>query len=624
MDKSQKLYSQALNAYNAGNSAKAKALLLQLLQKDNRHFEALNFLGVLALESDRLEEAERFFLKALEQNPRNAETHNNLGNLYAKTKEPQKALSSFDHAIRCKPSFAKAHYNKATVLKEISLFEQAIEGFQKALELEPNMAQAHINMGLCLKELGDIEGAKLCYERALSTGSHSEEALINLGVTAKDSGDVPLALEYYEQALQLNKNSASAYNNIGVALQSVKRYDDSIGFFTQAVMLNPNYGDAFVNLGVSLMEKKEYTKAKGAFAKAIAIDPKNPHAYINYGVFAKRLGELDEAQEAFSQALAHSPSNAVAKTNLGVLLMMRGDYKNGLPLYESRQTALLECDRPLWRGEDLSGKTVAIYHEQGFGDTIQFAALLPKLAQMCEKAIFIPQEELLDIFDPVALCAQLLSPSEFVQTSPHFDYHLPLLSLLLRLGIEPDAVPSRPKIVRKNSQKREEWQKRLEPYNEAFKIGFAWQGNPKHTGDAQRSAPLSAFGPLADIKGVQLISIQKELNHETFDDFAAKNGAVEFSKYLHDFSDTAALIEQLDLVITIDTSVAHLAAACGKRVWLLVAKVPDWRWGLDGDTTHWYENVTIFRQSDFDDWSGPLSSALRELQILLQCSDKPS
>ena len=307
------------------------------------------------------------------------------------------------------------------------------------------------------------------------------------------------------------------------------------------------------------------------------------------------------------KALQLDPSNAVAKTNLGVLLLMHGDYENGLQLYENRQLPTLECDKPLWAGEPLEGKTIVVYHEQGFGDTIQFARLLPRLAKRALRVIFVPQPQLLCVMDEMALGVQMMSPEAFVQSAPHFDYHASLASLLLRFDIRANMLPEQFFYLNNNNEKTAKWKSRLQSFEVKTRIGFAWQGNPKHTGDKQRSAPLKAFGALAKVGGIKLICLQKELDKEAFTAFAKETNAVEFGDELHDFSDTLALINSVDVVVSVDTSVAHLAACAKKTVWLLVAAVPDWRWGLDSETTEWYDNVRLFRQQKNESWEDTIS-----------------
>jgi hypothetical protein len=240
--------------------------------------------------------------------------------------------------------------------------------------------------------------------------------------------------------------------------------------------------------------------------------------------------------------------------------------------------------------------------------------MLPTLSKMAQEVIFVPQQELLCVLDEMVLGVHMMSPEEFIRTSPAFDYHISLASLLLRFEVRADNLPKHFYYLKEDTQKMQAWKAKVLAVEAEKRIGFAWQGNPKHTGDKQRSAPLEAFGSLAKIDGLGLFCLQKELDAQAFAVFAQDVNAIEFCGQIDDFADTLALINALDIVVSVDTSVAHLAASAGKTVWLLVAYVPDWRWGTCGEVTGWYENIKLFRQQKNESWEDTVKRLAENFQ----------
>lgn len=600
MRKTDELYAKAAEHFDARDFEGAKSYAQKCLKIDQKEFRALNLLGVALTEEGKLDAARNAYLKSLEANPKNPQTLNNLGNNYAKTGDAQSAVKYYEKALEVDGLFLTARYNLSKTLAELKRYSEAINEAAKCLEIEPNFLAPYVTIGICLKEQGKFEEAKAAYVKALQDGASVVDALINLGVLAKNEKNFAESEIYLKKAIELAPNNALAYNNLGVMLHAARRYSEALEAFFGSISLNPSSDDTFSNMASLLMDMGEYQKAKGALIKAIELNPKNASAYVNFGVLAKWTHEYEESAKAFIHALELDPTSMAARTNLGILLMLSGDYEQGLALYESREKPNIICDKPLWNGEELSGKTILIYHEQGFGDTVNFARLLMNKAFEDAKVIFSPQDALQRLFKNSSLSCTVMSHDEIEAQKPQFDYHISLVSLLHLLQIRSDAIPQAINYINNDDKKVAEFASKLP--QDKLKVGIVWQGNKAYTGDFKRSISAKAFEPLKNDK-IAFVSLQKEYESQDLELLKNSIGVFDFGSELNDFADTAALIAALDMVITVDTSVAHLAATMNKPTWILLPSAPDWRWGLEGENTPWYESARLFRKAQDEDWT---------------------
>jgi tetratricopeptide (TPR) repeat protein len=600
LQKIDELYAKAAQRFETGDYDGAKKFANECLKVDKKEFRALNLLGVLLANEGKDEAAINAYEKSIESNPKNPQTLNNIGNIYAKSNDALSAMGYYKKAIDIDGSFVTARHNLAKMLAELKRYDEAIDEASKCLEIEPNFLAPCVTIGICLKEQKRYDEAKEAYKKALQDSTSVVDALINLGVLAKDEKNYEESELYLKKAIELAPNNALAYNNLGVTLQLCKKYTQAIEAFFGSISLNPSNDDAFSNLAALLMDMGEYQKARGALIKAVELNPKNVFAYVNLGVLAKWMLEYGESAKMFIHALELDPTSMAARTNLGILLMLSGDYAQGLPLYESREKPTLICDKPLWNGEKLEGKTILIYHEQGFGDSINFARLLVDKAFDGAHVIFSPQEALQKLFKTSSLPCEVMSHDEIEAQKPHFDYHISLLSLLHLLNINSDAIPKVVEYINADSAKTSEFAAKIA--QDKLKVGIVWQGNRQYIGDFKRSISASTFDVLKNDK-MSFVSLQKEYDTDELEHLKNSIGLLDFSDELHDFSDTAALITALDMVLTVDTSVAHLAATIGKPTWILLPSAPDWRWGVEGEKTAWYESVRLFRKAPDEEWT---------------------
>jgi hypothetical protein len=420
------------------------------------------------------------------------------------------------------------------------------------------------------------EAESIC-RRVLAQLPEQVDALHLLGVLAGQSGHTDEAIRLLGRAVQI-KPGAEVFSNLGVALREKGQLDAAIDAHRSALKINPDYADAWRNLGVAL-------NAKGLF---------------------------DEAMAAFARAIEIKPDFADVHFNLGVLMLLRGDFQNGWREYEWRWKLQSQLTpRPTgpgqWDGEALHGQTILLYAEQGIGDTLQFIRYVPMVAQRGGRVIVQCPRGLSRLLAGFGDTQQII---EIGQPLPHFDRHCALLSLPLIFSTDLRSIPQQIPYLKANPQLTQHWRERLEPQKN-LKVGIAWAGRPGHRFDRYRSLDFSLLAPLWAVPGVQFISLQKGQSKPV-----PPAGAdwVDWTDDLDDFAQTAALIENLDLIISVDTAVAHLAGAMGKAVWVLLPFVPDWRWLLDREDSPWYPTMRLFRQPALDDWPAVIGRVAGQLR----------
>jgi tetratricopeptide (TPR) repeat protein len=579
------LFELAVRYHQGGDLGQAENLYRQVLAADPSHAAALSNLGVALQVGGREAEAIACLRRAVELNPHQADAHNNLGN----------AL--------------KDHGNPA----------EAVACFRQALLLDPRHAYAHNNLGNALKDLGRLVEAADCYRHALYYLPNYGNAYYNLANVLKDQGQPAGALDCYQQALRLNPRHAEAHNNLGILLKDQGRVAEAIACYRQALSLAPHYADAHNNLGIALRDHGELADAVACFQEALRLRPSDAELHNNLGIALMRLGHFDQAHTRYEEALRLKPAHGMALWNRSLLRLLQGDFVGGWPDYERRWTqtdmVLRSFDRPRWDGSSLEGKTILIHAEQGLGDTIHFLRYLPLVKRRGGRVLFECQPVLLRLLANIDGADQLLPAGTAL---PSFDVEAPLLSLPGIFATTLATIPAHVPYLRAESALVERWREELEALK-GLKVGIAWQGNPNNQGDLYRSCPLKYFEMLANVEGVRLISLQKGPGSEQ----VPSSGAfpvLDLSDRLDreaSFIDTAAVIMNLDLVIAVDSAVAHLAGALGVPVWLLLPFVPDWRWLLERSDSPWYPTMRLFRQAQLGNWQEVFRSAAAALGDLI-------
>jgi Flp pilus assembly protein TadD len=447
-----------------------------------------------------------------------------------------------------------------------------------------------------------VEAEQLC-RRILAAQPDHPDALNLLGVLAAQAGCSDLAIELIRRAIAVRPDSAEYHSNLGNLLRAIDRTNQAIAAYRDALAINPKLAVVHTNLGGALARQGQLSDAAAEHREAIQLDPNLAEAHSNLGNALVDQGCVEQAITACRAAVALNPQNAQMQFNLANCLLLDGNFAEGWPAFEWR----LKCNdlgertfvQPRWDGGDLTEKTILIHAEQGFGDTIQFIRFIPLITGRAGKVIVECQPELIELLRELPGVAEWIPRG---QPLPPFDVHCPLLSLPSHLGTTVLDIPPQMPPLRAPPNRCQLWQPRMARDSARLKVGLAWAGNPSHQNDRNRTIPVSELRPLGQIAGVQWFSLQKGSGHD--------RGAISIPGFdetdlpapLHDFADTAAVIEQLDLVISVDTAVGHLAGAMGKPVWLLLPFAADWRWLRNRSDSPWYPTMCLFRQRQPGAW----------------------
>ncbi len=488
-----------------------------------------------------------------------------------------------------------------------------------------------MNKALAALHAGRLAEAERLFRRVLRAQPDHAEALHCLGIICHRTGDHARALQFLQRALRLDQSSSPLHNNHATVLNALRRPHEALASLDRALALNPGDATLHYNRGNTLMDLLRDEDALASFSRAVALNPALRPAWQNKAVIETRLGlyaaalatcdhlialDPDEAQPRANRGDAPQadPEFALAHWNAASICLARGDFARGWREYEWRwhdpkhAARARRFSQPLWLGQqDLRGRTILLHAEQGFGDSIQFCRYAPMVRARGARVLLEAPAPLLKLLETLDGPHELIA---YGQTLPAFDLHCPLMSLPLAFGTLVDTIPANIPYLAADPARLEIWRQRLGP-PAGRRIGLAWSGSAAFTGDATRSAPLAALAPLVR-PGLELISVQKDLR-KTDRQAAATFGIRLFGDDLQDFADAAALIAQMDLVISVDTAPAHLAGALGVPVWLLLHQVAEWRWMTDRDDSPWYPTARLFRQTSARDWEGLIMKVVKDV-----------
>jgi tetratricopeptide (TPR) repeat protein len=600
-----------------------------LLSRLGRHSEALeNYDRALAARSDHAEalynrgnvlvalgrphDALEAYGRALLARPDYVEALCNHGTALAALGRNAEALASYDRSLAVAPDFSEALSNRGNALKALGRLDEALASYDRALMARPDDAQALFNRGVTLHELKRFDLALASYDRALAARPDHAEALSNRGDALRELGRLEDALASYDRALATRPDYAEAMSNRGNVLKALRRFDDALASYDAALRLRPDYPALLSNRAVTLQALDRLDEALASCDRALALRADSVEALTNRASVLQELRRFDEALATYDRAVAIAPDHAEAQTNRALLLLLTGDLARGWPAYEWRRKLPSWVERgftqPEWSGEDIAGKRLLLHAEQGFGDTIQFARYAAQAAMRGADVVIEVQPSLKPLlgglFGVEVVAAGL-------DQLPPFDLHCPLLSLP-RLFATMPAIPGGgvPYIVAP-ADRIAAWAPRLPA--DGMRVGLAWSGHPDNARDHERSIPFACLASLIGVPGTRFVSLQKDIRAADADDFRRCGSVIDLSGELRDFADTAAVIAQLDLVITVDTAVAHLAGAMGKPVWVLLPRVPDFRWLLDRATSPCYPSARLFRKDQVDTWDAVIAGVATEL-----------
>ncbi len=494
--------------------------------------------------------------------------------------------------------------------------QQAEQIYRQIITAEPQNAEVLNELGRVLRKQQRPGEAIEAYRAAVATKPDFADAHINLGNVLSVQNEPEKAIEHYERAIEFNPGVAEVHFNLANVLRSVGKLDNAISHYRTAATLNPSFAAAFNNLADALIDRDELNEAIGCLERALQIQPNYAEAQFNLGIALQEKGSLDKAAACYRNAIQIQPDFAEAHTNLGLVHLLSGNFAEGWQEYEwrwrTRQLAPPKIEGQRWNGESLAGRTILLHAEQGLGDTIQFVRYAAQIKHFGATVLIGCQRPLTNLVVTGSGIDHVVPEGEEL---PNFDYYAALGSLPRIMGTSMTTIPKQVPYLFANDSLKNQWSMRLRAIG-GFRIGINWRGRPGSGPFRQRDIPLQMISSIASLAGVCLISLQQgegtsELDECPFPvvrlsgDVDQRNGA---------FMDTAAVMKCLDLVITSDTAIAHLAGSLGVPVWVGIPFAPDWRWLLGRQDSPWYPTMRLFRQDARGDWM----SVFEQIKIALE------
>lgn len=523
------------------------------------------------------------------------------------------AIDAFRHAVATDPNFAEAHYNLGVLLRLQGRIDEAVESYQNAVLLQPDFAEAHYNIGNARLAQNRLEDAIASYRKAVTIRPGFAEAHNNLANAYKELEKLEEALTCGRKALEIKPDFAEAQSNLGAILRDMGKPEEALPHCQKAIELAPDYPQAQNNLALALQDGGALEQAVTHFQKALSLLPAYPEAHSNLGIAQQVLGRLEEAQASYQNALDIDANCVEAYNNLGMLQLLRGDFENGWKNFawqwqmKGATTIARDYPEPYWDGGDLKGKTLFVYPVQGFGDFIQFSRYIPLLKTKGGRIIVEVPTRLHVLFSNLEGADGIISAAE---QPGAFDVQARLLDLPGLFKTSPATIPER-KDLYLPPDLNEKWAGRLGDYK-GKRVGLVWAGNPDHKNDHNRSIDPVLIKPLLGTEGAQFFSLQVGRDGEAREVFDSR--VIDLAPELASFTETAAVMKNLDLIISIDSAPAHLAGALDRPVWTLLPFMPDWRWLLDRNDSPWYPSMRLFRQDAIGDWAGVIEKVKRALE----------
>jgi Flp pilus assembly protein TadD len=618
------LVDQALDLHRRGELARAAALYRQALAKQPRNAQVHHLLGCLLVHAGDPRSAIASLARAAAIDPDFADVHIVLGNTYLSLEEWRKAEPPLRRALELEPDFVGALNNLSVALQRQGKNEEAESLCRRAIELEPGHAEIYSNLAYALYKQRRFDEAETQARMAIDLDPQHAMACNNLALILIETERYDEAEIWCRRAIEIQPGLVQAHEGLSNLLRATHNYGISEEAARQAVALRPDLASTHDALGAVLLELDRFDEAEESFRTALRLDAAQPAVLTHLASALRARGKLGEAIEVGRRSVEVDP-NPTSEFHLGCDLLATGQFDEGWRRYERRDIRLPQrrFDRPVWSGDPLPGRTLLIHAEQGLGDTLQFARFLPDLKRRagarilfeCQYAL-APLLSDLEGIDAVQERAVDLSPP-----AAEYDAQFSLLSAPLLLGTRPATIPAPALRLNIPAEARERWRKRLEAAGK-LKVGLRWCGNPAFERNGLRSAALAGLAPLASVPGVRFFSLQTDAAARQAEDPPAGMELVDLSAELSSFQETAAVLANLDLMITTDTSVAHLAGVMKVPTWLLLSAAPDWRWMQSRDDSPWYPEMRLFRQRKLKDWSDVAQRAADALRGLVGESER--
>jgi tetratricopeptide (TPR) repeat protein len=657
-DQSDALHWLGVIVYQTGRPEEAFIYWQQAIALNPNDANLHNSLGAALMEQGNLEQAADHLQQAIALNPNHVFAYSNLANLLLNQGNVEGAITHFQQVMVLNPNDADAHNSLGTILHQQNRLEEAAAYYRKAISLQSDNIIAMTNLGNLLRSQGNLDEALRNLRSAFTLNPNYVPIHNGLGLAYLEQGNLVMAVAHLQQAIALQElagntsssQDADAHYNLGLALKAQGKLEEAVASYRKAIALNADHVFALTSLAEVLREQDQFDEAMLHLRKALTLDPDSPAIYTSLGLTSHEQGNLEAAIAYLNKVVESNPEDAYAHSNLAAVLWTQGqveaaiasyqtaiqlkpdyaeahlclsqslivigDWQNGFAEYEwrwrTKDWAPLSFPQPVWDGSRLTGETILLHTEGGFGDIIQFIRYAPLVSEKGGQVVVSCPASLQLLLATVAGIQQIVVSGEDL---PEFQIHVPLLSLPHLLKTTLENVPAQiPYVTPPKSGLKLE----LFPGTQ-FKVGIVWATgyNPRRDllkNHQTRSAAITAFSQFLDIPGISFYSLQVGHNAADINQLDKKYRIQDLSSEVKDFADTAALVAQMDLVISVDTAVIHLAGALGKPVWVLLSRPHDWRWLLDREDTPWYPTMRLFRQTTSGDWAGAIDRVTQELK----------
>jgi len=584
----------AFSHYDFGHLPEAEQLCHLVLQKVPHQVDAMQLLGTILSQRGQYSEAVQLLGEAIRQAPGQAHLHNNLGIALHRLQKLDEAVSEFRRALEIRPDFAKAHNNLGVVLMKLGRMDEAIAACKEAIRLRGDFKEAYNNLGLALKKKGELENAVTSYEKAVWLDPEYAEALSNLGIALIAQDRLTEAAEKLEKAVNLAPNSAEFHNNLGVLYNRQGRFEEAVAASEEAIAMRPNYLEAYNNLGTALMELGRFLEANKAFEKAIFINPECAEAHHNRALVLLLTGQLRQGWEEYEWRWRHKGFSTPVR-----------------PFSQER-----------WNGSTEGVEKLLVWGEQGIGDEVQFSGFIRHITSQGIDVVVECDQRLVPLlqrsFQETVVLGRTNPPAPLLK-DPSITHQIPMASIPRVLGLSPNSTSFQNPFMVPDEEKRDRFRSEYKKDKGRVLVGISWRSGNRQEG-LKRSVGLEYWGPILRVAGARFVNLQYgECSMEL--EAARKQFSVEILEDkkvdpLRDIETFAAQMAALDLIISVDNSTVHFAGALGVEVWTMLPAVPDWRWGLEGDRTHWYRTMRLFRQEQRGKWGPVISRVAGELTSL--------
>lgn len=622
---------KVIELLESGDFIGAQAMCEQILKRLPKLVFALHAMGMILQRQAKFSEADKYFDKALKLDPKNADYLTSKGNCQLALGQLDEAIQTFTEALSIDEDHKPARHGLANALLEKNDPEKSIVFFEDLVKRHPDSPAALANLGKAYIEARRFQDAITTLLKALEKKIDFSLAHTHMGEAFQGMNMLDEASECHKTALILDPNDI--YTHLKAAETSIKRKEikDATAHYEKLLEIAPNDPNSYAKLASHTYNHyNDYLKAMALFDKALELDPNHTLTHNNIGAVKQEYGDIEGATKHLLRSLELAPDYLTARHNLALVQLLQGNFVDGWKNHESRLHVKERKEVymlihglfehiPKWDGvTPLKGKSILLMHEQGYGDSIQFARYASLLAEQGVRVYLHTKDPLVRLFHSLSDKVTLIREKDPLPTC---DYSYVLMSLPLAMGTDSvDKIPAPASYLHAPAALRQDWRTRISditPGNPSFKVGIIWAGNPEHGNDLRRSIQLEKMLPLLRTPDVQFYSLQKG-------DDAVKQLAtlppdvkvIDLGSQFSDFADTAAAIENMDLVISVDTSVTHLSGAVGAKTWTLLPYVPDWRWLLAGDKSPWYPSMRLFRQEQRDDWESVIKRVKTELIAL--------